>query len=309
MFWFIDLRYLRTFDGEWVYSLCVLEGYSRKLLAGMASEYQDEVAVLQLLAAALGEYGCPRAIVSDNGSVFTADAYCGLLETLGVEPVYIEKGKPWENLIEAQFKIQRRTGDAAFDRAASFDELQQHHAAFVELFNTTPHWAHRMRADGSRTPTEVLAWVRARPVAPDELRSVLRHLRFERSVRPNGYFSLQKFNIYAERGIARHRVSVWLYEGRLQVTYRDALLARYTLYYDRKHKQIQRITDPVLFATAYASPQLEFWELDETQWRKVLERPTVQRRTQGTTAAPGEQLALYLVQLVLLAVAILRGAA
>ena len=297
LFWFIDLRYLRTFDGAWVYSVCVLEGYSRKLLAGMASEYQDEVAVLQLLAAALGEYGCPRAIVSDNGSVFTADAYCGLLETLGVEPVYIEKGKPWENLIEAQFKIQFRIGDAAFDRASSFEELQQQHAAFVELFNTTPHWAHRERADGVRTPAEVLAWVRARPVASNELRSVLRHLQFERSVRPNGYISVQKFYIYAERGVARHRVSVWLYDGRLQVMYRDALLARYTYRYDRTRKQMRSIADPRLFQTAYASPQLELWELDETQWRKVLERPARARAAHGPSQVEGTQLTFAVLNL------------
>jgi transposase InsO family protein len=94
---------MRQLDGQWTYSVCILEGYSRKILVGMASEYQDEIAVLQLLTAALSEYGCPAKLVSDNGAVFTAHAYCGLLETLGIEACYIEKGQPWENLIEAQF--------------------------------------------------------------------------------------------------------------------------------------------------------------------------------------------------------------
>jgi hypothetical protein len=35
---------VRKFDDQWSYSVCVLDGYSRKILAGMASEYQDEVA-------------------------------------------------------------------------------------------------------------------------------------------------------------------------------------------------------------------------------------------------------------------------
>ena len=35
--WFIDIRYLVRLDGRWVYSFCMLEGYSRKILAGMAS--------------------------------------------------------------------------------------------------------------------------------------------------------------------------------------------------------------------------------------------------------------------------------
>ena len=30
--WFVDIRYLVKLDGHWVYSLCILEGYSRMIL-------------------------------------------------------------------------------------------------------------------------------------------------------------------------------------------------------------------------------------------------------------------------------------
>jgi len=70
--WFTDMRSLVQLDGSWVYSICVIEGYSRKILAGMVSPHQDLTAILQMLYAALSEYGCPQALVSDNGSVFTA---------------------------------------------------------------------------------------------------------------------------------------------------------------------------------------------------------------------------------------------
>jgi transposase len=70
--WFTDIRYLVQLDGSWVYSICMIEGYSRKIVAGMASPHQDLTAILQILFAALAEYGCPQAIVSDNGSVFRA---------------------------------------------------------------------------------------------------------------------------------------------------------------------------------------------------------------------------------------------
>jgi hypothetical protein len=56
---------------------------------------------------------------------------------------------------------------------------------------------------------------------------VLRELQFERSIDRHGYVSIQRFYIYAERGLARQRVSIWLYEGRLHIAYREALLARY----------------------------------------------------------------------------------
>ena len=77
--WFTDIRYLVQLEGRWVYSICIIEGYSRKILAGMVSPHQDLTAVLQILYAALSAYGCPQALVSDNGSVFRAGDYLAIL--------------------------------------------------------------------------------------------------------------------------------------------------------------------------------------------------------------------------------------
>jgi transposase InsO family protein len=299
-YWFIDYRYLvRLDDGEddhWTYSLCIIEGYSRKILAGMATEYQDTIAVLQLLAAALGEYGQPEAIVSDNGSVFTAEAYEGLLEALGIAVCHIEKGKPWENLIEAQFKVQLRLSEVAFQRAETVAEVQDQHAAFVEIFNTTPHWAHRERDDGLRSPAEVLNWVRGTAIEASQLQRALRHLQVERVVNLRGYVSVQRFYIYAERGLSRTRVSVWLYDGRLHVAHQDTLLARYAYQYDRKARRLRAVAQPHLYHTPYASPQLELWELDDEQWRKVTRRPYERHPQPADVGA--RQMALLIVGLV-----------
>ncbi len=283
-YWFIDYRYLVRLDDadtgaaeRWAYSLCLFEGYSRKILAGMATEYQDTVAVLQLLAAAFAEYGRPEGLVSDNGSVFTSDAYEGLLDALGIEVCHIEKGKPWENLAEANFKVQLRLADAQFERAAGFVEIQDRHAAFVETFNTTPHWAHRERDDGLSAPVEVLGWVRGMEVDAAALHRALRHLQVERVVNQRGYVSVQRFYIYAERGLSRSRVSIWLYDGRLHIAHREALLARYGCRYDRKARRLRAVLDPQLYRTVYASPQVELWELDDEQWRKVTLRPYERR--------------------------------
>ncbi|HMA37905.1 MAG TPA: hypothetical protein VKY74_25880 [Chloroflexia bacterium] len=101
----MDLRYLVQLDGQWVYSVCVIDGYSRQILAGLASYYQDTIAVLQLLYAALNAYGCPGG------------------------------------LIEAQFKVQLRRADAHFEQSTTLEQVQAAHARFVATFNTTPHWA------------------------------------------------------------------------------------------------------------------------------------------------------------------------
>src|SRR5215831_10143519 len=115
--WFTDIRYLVRLDGSWIYSICLIEGYSRKIVAGMASPHQDLTAILQMLFAALAEYGCPHALVSDNGSVFTAKDYLAILRDLEIEPLHIEQGKPWQNMIEAQFKVQLRLADDHFEQA------------------------------------------------------------------------------------------------------------------------------------------------------------------------------------------------
>jgi len=278
-YWFLDFRYLVRLDDDdhWAYSLCIFEGYSRKILAGMATEYQDTVAVLQLLSAALSEYGRPEGIVSDNGSVFTSDAYEGLLEELGIAVCHIEKGKPWQDLAEAQFKIQLRLADATFERAEGFAEIQDQHAAFVEIFNTTPHWAHRDREDGLRAPVDVLGWVRGGEIVAGALQRALHEMQVERVVNGRGYVSVQRFYIYAERGLSRTRVSIWLYEGRLHIAHREALLARYAYRYDRKARRLRAVSDPEISRTVYASPQLELWELDDAQWRKVTARPYERR--------------------------------
>lgn len=297
-YWFIDIRYLVKLNRRWVYSICIIEGYSRKILAGMVSEYQDELSILQLLHAALAEYGRPEDIVSDNGSVFTANAYEQLLQKLQIQPCYIEKGKAWQNLIEAQFKIQLRMADANFEEAETLEEIEEQHAAFIQVFNTTSHWAHREREDGLRTPVDVLGWVRGRPVDSRELRGAFRHLQFPRVVNRHGLVSVQRFYIYAERGLSRQRVAVWIYEGRLRIEHQQTLLARYSCVVDRRQKTLKSVSRPKLYRTPFASPQMELFELDDKQWRKVLRRPPYSPRKSQEALA--RQLALLGLEFVLL---------
>jgi transposase InsO family protein len=271
--WFTDIRYLVQLDGTWVYSICLIEGYSRKIVAGMASPHQDLTALLQILFAALAEYGCPQAIVSDNGSVFRAGDYLAILRALDIEPLHIEQGKPWQNMIEAQFKVQLRLADFHFEQAQTLEDVQNQHAAFIETFNTTSHWAHRTRADGHRTPVEVLGWLRGRVVEPQRLRELFGRTEVLRTVNHYGFVSVQRFYLYAENGLARQRVSIWIYEGQLSIEYHKTLLARYRCNYAPKQGQLQEVSAPTLYATAFRSPQLELIELDDEQWRKCQRRP------------------------------------
>ena len=204
-------------------------------------------------------------------------------------------GNPGKICSKPCSKIQLRLADYHFEQVHTFAEVQSRHASFVETYNITPHFAHQEREDGSRTPSEVLAWARGQPVTPATLQTVLRDLQFERMVDRRGYVRIQRFYIYAERGMARQRVSVWVSEGRLQIAYRETVLARYTAQYDRKRKRVRSVQHPTLYHSPYASPQLELWELDDDQWHKVLERPVRSRRKVRDPLPPWRQLPLPLV--------------
>jgi transposase InsO family protein len=288
--WFVDVRYLVKLDDRWVYSICIIEGYSRTILAGMASEYQDLASVLQILHAALSQYGCPEIIVSDNAGVFTSPHTQHILTELQIEPKYIEKGKPWQNLIESQFKIQLRIADYRFETAQTFAEIQERHAEFIETFNTTPHWGHKERADGRRTPISVLAWLQGRTVDPKQLQHLFRSIHFDRTVNRYGFVSIQCYYLYAEQGLSRKRVSICIYEGKLQIEYQQTMLAKYACDYDQHQKQLQNVSQPTLFQTPFKSPQLVLFELDDEQWRKIRQR--TYHRQQKRLANQAQQLPL-----------------
>jgi hypothetical protein len=78
-----------------------------------------------------------------------------------------------------------------------------------------------------------------------------------------GFVSIQRFFIYAEQGLSRQRVSIWIFEGNLQVDYQETLLAQYHGDYDWRKKGLQEVSQPTLCQTPFVSPQIEMFELDD----------------------------------------------
>jgi hypothetical protein len=80
----------------------------------------------------------------------------------------------------------------------------------METFHTTRHGAHQERPDNRWTPGDVLGWVRGRAVDPERLRHLFGRVQFLRTVNPDGFVRLQRCSIYAEQGLSRPRVAVWM---------------------------------------------------------------------------------------------------
>lgn len=146
------------------------------------------------------------------------------------------------------------------------------------------------RADGRQTPISVLAWCQGRTVDPKQLQRLFQSIRFDRTVNRYGFVSIQRFYLYAEQGLSRKRVAIWIYEGKLQIEYQQTMLAKYACDYDQHQKQLQNVSQPTLFQTPFKSPQLVLFALDDVQWLKIRQR--VYHRQQKRLAKLGQQLPL-----------------
>ncbi len=95
--WSYDFVYCRTQDGQPFRLLVILDEYSRECLAIVVERQLTSKDVLEVLSELFIIRGLPRYIRSDNGPEFVAKVVRSWLNRLGVSPLYIEPGSPWEN--------------------------------------------------------------------------------------------------------------------------------------------------------------------------------------------------------------------
>lgn len=226
-----------------------------------------------VLYAAIRQHGLPETLVSDSGAVFvTAKQAKTIYEALGIRKEQIERRQPWQSYIETTFKVQRRMADWHFAKATTWAELLAVHDQWVMDFNYQVHWAHRERDDNRRSPRDVLGWVSGRPVTPEVLHRVFYRTRFGRKLDRMGYVRFRHWRVCGEQGLARDHAAVWLYGETLTVEYADEPLAQYRVRYQPDKTHLLTVEEPRLFETAFRSPQLPLWELNDDEWRKVVRR-------------------------------------
>ena len=75
-YWFIDGRRMDfAIDGVHWWSLIILEGYSRTMLAGMIAPTEATWVALMVLYTACLRYGAPVSLVSDSGGAYTSNDF------------------------------------------------------------------------------------------------------------------------------------------------------------------------------------------------------------------------------------------
>src|SRR5215213_8518370 len=270
-YWTSDVRHLDMLDESllaegMVYAITIIENYSRAVLASSVTRRQDLNAFFAVLYRAVLEYGPPEAFVTDSGSILLANRARAIYRALGIRKVEIEKGQPCQSYLETAWGVQRRMADHYFARAEDWSGLLQEHDRWVRDYNVQEHYAHRHRKKGRRSPSEVLAWVKTPCFKEEDLRRAFFFARHTRTLDYLGYLVLQRFRLYAEEGLARTEVVVWVREDSLTVEYGGEALSRYEVECDPATGvgsvgRLREVKGHTLFENSVILPQPRLFDL------------------------------------------------
>ncbi len=106
--WCLDFVEDGTLSGANLRILCVSDEFTRESLAIEAGTSFGSARVCAVLEGLMGERGVPAALRMDNGPEFVALSLRGLCHRRGINPAYIEPGKPWQNGFAESFHSRLR---------------------------------------------------------------------------------------------------------------------------------------------------------------------------------------------------------
>jgi transposase InsO family protein len=279
-YWFIDGRMMDfALEGVKWWSLVMLDGYSRTILAGAIAPSEASWVALMVLYTACLRYGAPETLISDSGGAFTSDAFEAVCKRLEIQhvPIVSTQGESYKNLMETHFNIQRRLFDYQFSLTQTPAELEQVHQRFIQTYNTTAHEGLVKEGFASPIPLQVLAEAKGRLYSPDELARKFSRAVFPRTTNQYGCVTLHSYHFYIEEGIPHTQVLLWVYGEELRAVLDHVVLAEYHCRYDWRTHKVTEIRDGIFYPTRFASPQGLLLPLNP-QESLVLYRPRPLRR-------------------------------
>ena len=295
-YWSADIRYIEEHllpDPKPVYVITIFENFSRMVLSSAISATQNQWDYLAVLTDAIRSFGAPEAIVTDGGGQFYSTVALQLYDMLGIRKERIDPGQAWENYAETLFSIQRRLADHAFSNARTWPEIQKAHQTWWRNYNSEHHYAHRERQDGRHSPTEVLRGVLGRTIPEEVLSRALYATQFTRQIYKHVYIRFKHWRFFGENGLAGEEVSVWVYEDTLKVEHQATTLSLYSVRLSPDQRQITEVKDARRLETHFRSPQLDLWQLSDTEWLLALRRPEpIARKKPGNIVLLARQLPL-----------------
>ena len=99
---------------------------------------------------------------------------------------------------------------------------------------------------------------------PTDLSSAFFSTMLVRKLDAAGYARVRHWRVYAEEGLARCEVAVWLGDGEMALEHGGRTLSRYDVSLSRVAATLEAVTNPCLFATRHGATQPKLFGLQET---------------------------------------------
>jgi hypothetical protein len=139
-YWCIDGRIMDfALAGVTWWSLIMLDGYSRTMLAGAVAPSEASWVALMVLSSACLRYGAPEHLISESGGAYISDdfeAVCTRLE-IDHQTIISPQGESYMHVMETHCNIQRRLFDYQFSLTQTPAEFEQVHQTCMQTYNPT----------------------------------------------------------------------------------------------------------------------------------------------------------------------------
>ncbi|MFC1718638.1 DDE-type integrase/transposase/recombinase [Candidatus Poribacteria bacterium] len=281
--WFIDHMHLRTLpNGQKIYSLIVLDGFSRVLLSHEVCLSKGAREACLVLLRAFAHWGLPEEILSDNGGAFISLLYRLFLGVLRVKVSYTTPGCPWENpFAESFIGTLRAYFYPHLQRQRTAAGIQRVYSEKTDYYNDRVHW--EFRNDKIKTPLGKLDSVKGRSMPDDfELRFLATGKRYTRTVDGQGRISWKRYRLYVRGELKKEKIEIREFFDSLVVIYQSGTVVSYACTHERS--QIASVPNTPVFHAhpgIESTKQLELFDCSHFQLRYVNHRPPNQKHPQG----------------------------
>ncbi len=144
--WSVDFVYDKLSNGRSYKILTVLDEYTRQALAVEVRTRMGSEDVLEVLYGLFLRHGKPDLVRSDNGPEFSSRATQSWLEKVGVNPIRICPGSPWESGYNERFNGTLRREVINSEWFTATKQAQIVINCWLSQYNhTRPHQALNMR--------------------------------------------------------------------------------------------------------------------------------------------------------------------
>lgn len=132
--WSTDITYVRI-NGGFVYLAAIIDWHSKAILSWKISNTMDSALVVDVLNAALADYGRPDIFNTDQGCQYTSNEHTQLLIDHGIKVSMDGKGRATDNIAIERFWRSAKYENIYLYEYDSLAQLKSGVAEYIEFYN------------------------------------------------------------------------------------------------------------------------------------------------------------------------------